>query len=171
MKLKPYIMTDWEDHIVDPLDGEILQQGTPLSARNLNKMEQGIYDAYAYFLLMGNDFANLLKDIERLYKLIKLKPLDESDYDDEFFFIMHIDGCMFTTDYGDAMVIDGKDFSIQYNVKKSIDASGFDAEYFLDTGTWGNIKFSGLSETPTTLFGYGITDAQSINADIDGGAF
>lgn len=60
----PYEKTEWKDHIVeypnryrqvqnpdgtitlskDP--GNVVQQGTPLSAANLNKMEQGIYDAH-----------------------------------------------------------------------------------------------------------------------------
>jgi len=42
----PYTPTEWLDHIVDPLTGEIIQQGTPVSATRLNNMERGIKEAY-----------------------------------------------------------------------------------------------------------------------------
>lgn len=37
-----YKKTDWLDHIKDVDTDEIIQQGTPISARNLNNMEDGI---------------------------------------------------------------------------------------------------------------------------------
>lgn len=40
-----YNKTVWVDHIVDIDTEEIIQQGTPVSARNLNNMEVGIYAA------------------------------------------------------------------------------------------------------------------------------
>lgn len=43
----PYNKTEWKDHVVDQTTGEIIQQGTPVSASNLNKVEQGIADAHA----------------------------------------------------------------------------------------------------------------------------
>ncbi|MCY9762107.1 phage tail protein, partial [Paenibacillus alvei] len=36
-----YKRTEWVDHIVSPT-GEVLQEGTPISAANLNKIEEGI---------------------------------------------------------------------------------------------------------------------------------
>lgn len=39
-----YQKTNWVDHIVAS-DGNIIQQGTPVNAANLNKIEQGIFDA------------------------------------------------------------------------------------------------------------------------------
>lgn len=40
--MQDYKRTHWEDHIVDMDTGEVIQQGTPISARNLNNMEEGI---------------------------------------------------------------------------------------------------------------------------------
>ncbi|BFH11077.1 hypothetical protein J6TS7_02770 [Paenibacillus dendritiformis] len=37
-----YNRTEWRDHIVAPT-GEVIQEGTPISARNLNNIEEGIY--------------------------------------------------------------------------------------------------------------------------------
>jgi len=37
-----YTKTLWKDHVVDATKGEVLQQGTPVSASNLNHMEEGI---------------------------------------------------------------------------------------------------------------------------------
>jgi hypothetical protein len=42
----PYTKTEWKDHVVDQTTGQVIQQGTPVSASNLNKIEQGIYDAH-----------------------------------------------------------------------------------------------------------------------------
>lgn len=37
-----YNKTDWIDHIKNIETGEVIQKGTPISARNLNNMEEGI---------------------------------------------------------------------------------------------------------------------------------
>lgn len=42
----PYIPTEWRDHIVDPITGEVIQQGTSVSATKLNNMERGITEAH-----------------------------------------------------------------------------------------------------------------------------
>jgi hypothetical protein len=48
----PYNMKQWKDHIVDEVTQEVIQEGTPVSASNLNNMETGI---------LGNDgFASVL---------------------------------------------------------------------------------------------------------------
>lgn len=41
-----YQKTGWVDHIVDPVTGEVVQQGTKVTATRMNKMEQGIADAH-----------------------------------------------------------------------------------------------------------------------------
>jgi hypothetical protein len=41
-----YNPTEWRDHIVDPITGAVVQQGTPVTASKLNKIEQGIADAH-----------------------------------------------------------------------------------------------------------------------------
>jgi len=43
-----YSNTFWQDHVVDQ-NGQVIQQGTPLSARNLNNVENGIQDAHTAF--------------------------------------------------------------------------------------------------------------------------
>ncbi len=40
-----YNKTDWKDHIVDIDTGEVIQEGTPISARNMNNIEDGIFRA------------------------------------------------------------------------------------------------------------------------------
>lgn len=42
-----YQKTTWVDHVVDPVTGEIVQQGTKFTATRANKIEQGIADAHA----------------------------------------------------------------------------------------------------------------------------
>ncbi|EMT38148.1 hypothetical protein TthWC1_2354 [Thermoanaerobacter thermohydrosulfuricus WC1] len=46
-----YNKTIWQDHVVDQ-NGQVIQQGTPLSAKNLNNIENGIFeDREAFFVL------------------------------------------------------------------------------------------------------------------------
>ncbi|MDD6082243.1 MAG: hypothetical protein PUB89_05260 [Oscillospiraceae bacterium] len=40
-----YSIKKWVDEVVDSTTGEIIQQGTPQSAKNFNNMEDGILDA------------------------------------------------------------------------------------------------------------------------------
>ena len=40
-----YNKTIWQDHVVDQ-NGQVIQQGTPLSARNMNSIENGIFETY-----------------------------------------------------------------------------------------------------------------------------
>ena len=37
--------TIWQDRVVDQ-NGQVIQQGTPLSARNMNSIENGIFETY-----------------------------------------------------------------------------------------------------------------------------
>lgn len=41
-----YKKTTWVDHVVDPVTGEVIQQGTKFTATRANKFEQGIADAH-----------------------------------------------------------------------------------------------------------------------------
>ncbi len=41
-----YQKTEWKDHVVDQSTGKLIQQGTPVSAKNLNNMEAGIESAH-----------------------------------------------------------------------------------------------------------------------------
>lgn len=40
-----YNKTDWKDHVVDQSTGAVIQQGTPVSAGNMNKQENGIFQS------------------------------------------------------------------------------------------------------------------------------
>ena len=44
--MEKYIKTDWQDHLVDPLSGDIIQQGTRFTAQRANNMEDGIVILY-----------------------------------------------------------------------------------------------------------------------------
>ena len=67
-----YKITDWQDHVTEyenrytetqnddgtvthvPVEGEIIQQGTPMSAANFNNMEQGIHAANVAAIMAMN---------------------------------------------------------------------------------------------------------------------
>ncbi len=41
-----YEKQEWLDHIVDPETGEIIQQGSPVTARRMDHIEDGIFKAH-----------------------------------------------------------------------------------------------------------------------------
>lgn len=47
-----FIVTNWKDRVVDSTSGEVIQNGTPLSAAKFNHMENGINDAHIAMTLM-----------------------------------------------------------------------------------------------------------------------
>lgn len=94
----------------------------------------------------------LLIRVNRLYKLFKLMPLEERDYDDEYFPLMPVDGGYFDTDFGDSIVVDGKEPMIPYAANKHIDASGFDTEYFNDIFGGGNIGSGNITTIDGGIF-------------------
>lgn len=52
-----YNNTEWRDKVKDGETGEIIQEGTDMSAANFNNMEAGITDAHvamALFMTMGS---------------------------------------------------------------------------------------------------------------------
>lgn len=58
--MNPYNMKQWKDHIVDEATQEVIQEGTPVSASNMNNMETGI---------LGNDgLASVLIQQSMQYK-------------------------------------------------------------------------------------------------------
>lgn len=61
-----YNKTIWQDHVVDQ-NGQVIQQGTPLSARNMNLIENGIFEAYELgnvLLQQTMQHKRLLADLE-----------------------------------------------------------------------------------------------------------
>lgn len=43
--MNSYSRTGWVDHVVDSVSGQVIQEGTPQSAKNFNNMEDGIFQA------------------------------------------------------------------------------------------------------------------------------
>lgn len=43
-----YFKTNWKDHIVDPITGEVIQQGTEIDAEHMNKIEDAIDVLYQH---------------------------------------------------------------------------------------------------------------------------
>ncbi|NPV89828.1 MAG: hypothetical protein HPY50_03510 [Firmicutes bacterium] len=65
--MNPYNLKQWQDHIVDELTGEVIQEGTPVSATNLNNMETGILgaDGFASVLIQqAMQFKRNIADLE-----------------------------------------------------------------------------------------------------------
>lgn len=46
MEKYQYVMTDWQDHLIDPISGDIVQQGTRFTAQRANNIEDGIANLY-----------------------------------------------------------------------------------------------------------------------------
>lgn len=64
-----YKKTIWEDRVVDPESGEILSFGTPLSANNLNNIENGLEQIA---LNIGNKIHSMVNDINKLNFELKI---------------------------------------------------------------------------------------------------
>lgn len=47
-----YKSTEWKDRVVDAETGELIQEGTDLSAGNFNNMENGISDLHVATAIM-----------------------------------------------------------------------------------------------------------------------
>lgn len=94
-----YVKTNWLDHIVEnpfafletanpdgtislePKPGEILQQGTPVNARNLNHMEDGIFLMYQMLADLYDKILSLQIDVATL------KNTSINDMTNNIFFI------------------------------------------------------------------------------------
>lgn len=86
--MNPYAIQKWQDHIMDNVTLEVIQQGTPVNATHLNNMETGIFanDAYASILLQdGMQQKRSISDIEieiidvHLYNNIRYYPFNLSE--------------------------------------------------------------------------------------------
>lgn len=94
-----YEKTEWQDHIVEspfsfvqtvnpdgtinlePKPGEILQQGTPVSANNLNHLEQGVYLNYSFLKELYDEITSLKLDV------LTLKGTSINDMNNNMFFM------------------------------------------------------------------------------------
>ncbi|MGN7387709.1 hypothetical protein [Sporosarcina sp. SAFN-015] len=46
MQIKPYTKTEWRDHIIDIISGNVVQEGTRFTAQRANNIEDGIFNMY-----------------------------------------------------------------------------------------------------------------------------
>lgn len=99
MIVNEYEKTNWQDHIVEspftfvqtvnpdgsinlaPKQGEVLQQGTPVNARNLNRIEEGIYINSTALKVFYDEIMKLKLDV------LTLKNVTINDMSNNMFFI------------------------------------------------------------------------------------
>lgn len=62
----PYEQKQWKDKVVDITTGQVIQQGTPVSAGNMNRIEQGIADAHAQLEQSGRQTQTLVHGLNVL---------------------------------------------------------------------------------------------------------
>ena len=60
----PYKRTEWEDDLVDPVTGEILEEGTTFWALFANNMEWGIYNAYELLVEFNKRLKSIIAQLE-----------------------------------------------------------------------------------------------------------
>ncbi len=65
--MEPYEKVEWIDHIIDVISGKVIQEGTPVSQKNMNHMDEGIFINRQ--LLMQQ--AGMLEDLRR--EIVALK--------------------------------------------------------------------------------------------------
>ncbi len=66
-KMEPYEKVGWIDHIIDIISGKVIQEGTPVSQKNMNHMDEGIFINRQ---LLMQQFS-LIEDLQR--EIIALK--------------------------------------------------------------------------------------------------
>lgn len=63
----PYIKTEWHDHIVDPIDDTVVQQGTRFTARRANNLEDMVeYLANVNVPYINNELLRFQLELEML---------------------------------------------------------------------------------------------------------
>ena len=65
--MEPYEKVEWIDHIIDVISGKVIQEGTPVSQKNMNHMDEGIFINRQLFMQQ----ANLIEDLQR--EIVALK--------------------------------------------------------------------------------------------------
>jgi ABC-type nitrate/sulfonate/bicarbonate transport system substrate-binding protein len=59
-----YEKTLWKDHVVDQTTGAVIQQGTPVSAGNLSKQEEAIFENRESVTALAQEMLQAQRDIE-----------------------------------------------------------------------------------------------------------
>ena len=62
--MNPYSKVEWKDHVVDEETGEVIQNGTPLSANNLGHMDDGIQTVTAQTITQDTTIAQLQAELK-----------------------------------------------------------------------------------------------------------
>jgi len=65
--MEPYEKVEWIDHIIDIISGKVIQEGTPVSQKNMNHMDEGIFINRQMLMQQSN----LIEDLQR--EIIALK--------------------------------------------------------------------------------------------------
>jgi hypothetical protein len=60
----PYAKTNWRDHIVDVISGDVIQEGTRFTANRANNIEEGIYNAYGWLVAYQDELQKLRIQLE-----------------------------------------------------------------------------------------------------------
>lgn len=65
--MEPYKKVGWIDHIMDVISGRVIQEGTPVSQKNMNHMDDGIFVNRQ--VLIAHE--SLIADVQREIKVLK----------------------------------------------------------------------------------------------------
>lgn len=66
MKNNPYTRTEWEDHIVDPITGDVLEEGTRFTAARANNIEWGIWNSYEWITAFNESMQKMQVQIDMM---------------------------------------------------------------------------------------------------------
>lgn len=66
LKTNPYTRTEWEDHIVDPINGEVLEEGTRFTAARANNIEWGIWNSYEWITAFNESMQKMQVQIDMM---------------------------------------------------------------------------------------------------------
>lgn len=65
--MKPYEKIGWLDHVEDVATGQVIQEGTPVSQTNMNRMDEGIFENREAVI----DHAAQIADAQKEIKVLK----------------------------------------------------------------------------------------------------
>lgn len=63
-RTNPYDRTQWQDEIIDPVTGEVIEEGTPYMSEYANNFEWGIYNAFNYIIAANREIERLRVQLE-----------------------------------------------------------------------------------------------------------
>ena len=91
---------EWNDHIIDVISGKVVQDGTPVSQKNMNHMDEGIFINRQ---LLMQQF-NLIEDLQR--EIIALKEATSNNIVGNVFTVnfLKVDSVAITSGIYDAVL-------------------------------------------------------------------